>query len=343
MLSFGEPTVYERSKCFFTYGRMPYLDPNQPPTKWMSKGKPWSTLVTHDFIRRVDLILPQETWHLLRETLLGVSIPPPEFHRITMSLSQILQGEFFTEYIKIGQLTMFLEKETYERAGLVGKPYGAKGNRGLRPRWVVHFDLRSPSMFQGKKGFDRLIHACKDVLDEPRTWLFRNVSSIVPIPNPLNAFHPIKCKASPEICEGLKVTLPPLEPPSDLVTDLGTNNLPEAVADIYEWLSLVRLQSPRITAADAIDPFLSRYETPGSPDEQSVTKLCTISWEGLLPPSFAQELLADVISKLPSRGWVSLSVSSFSKTLYGDAAESTFLRPPGAPKEYFLWDIKSHE
>lgn len=34
-----------------------------------------------------------------------------------------------------GNLQMFLEKETYERAGLVGKPHGAKGDRGLKPRW----------------------------------------------------------------------------------------------------------------------------------------------------------------------------------------------------------------
>lgn len=70
---------------------------------------------------------------------------------------------------------MFLDKETYERAGLVGKPYGAKGNRGLKPRWVVEFDLRSPSMFKGKKGFDRLVYASKNVLNEPLTWLFCNL------------------------------------------------------------------------------------------------------------------------------------------------------------------------
>lgn len=58
----------------------------------------------------------------------------------------------------------------------MGKPYGVKGNRGLKPRWVVEFDLRSPSMFRGKKGFDRLVHACKNVLNEPVTWLFCNVA-----------------------------------------------------------------------------------------------------------------------------------------------------------------------
>lgn len=36
---------------------------------------------------------------------------------------------------RAGTLTMYLDKETYERAGLVGMPYGPKGNRGLKPRW----------------------------------------------------------------------------------------------------------------------------------------------------------------------------------------------------------------
>ena len=37
--------------------------------------------------------------------------------------------------LEIGILTMYIERETYERAGLVGRPFGVKGNRGLRPRW----------------------------------------------------------------------------------------------------------------------------------------------------------------------------------------------------------------
>lgn len=32
-------------------------------------------------------------------------------------------------------MTLYLDKESYERAGLVGKPDGAKGKRGTRPRW----------------------------------------------------------------------------------------------------------------------------------------------------------------------------------------------------------------
>ena len=150
-------------------------------------------------VKKVDVILPQEIYEMLRHHLV-VGNPPPSYYRVTMSLEQVLQGDFFTEYIKRGQcssndrsvssltvgstarehsdavrgyclsgqhvqakrrcviqctaarpcsllltsdktslsagvLTMYLDKETYERAGLVGKPHGAKGNRGLKPRW----------------------------------------------------------------------------------------------------------------------------------------------------------------------------------------------------------------
>lgn len=35
----------------------------------------------------------------------------------------------------IGILSLHLDKESYERAGIVGKPEGVKGGRGTKPRW----------------------------------------------------------------------------------------------------------------------------------------------------------------------------------------------------------------
>jgi ribonuclease P/MRP protein subunit RPP40 len=37
--------------------------------------------------------------------------------------------------IDSGILTLHLDKESYERAGIVGKPDGVKGKRGTKPRW----------------------------------------------------------------------------------------------------------------------------------------------------------------------------------------------------------------
>lgn len=37
--------------------------------------------------------------------------------------------------LRNGHLVMFLDRESYERTGLVGQPHGTKGSRGLRSRW----------------------------------------------------------------------------------------------------------------------------------------------------------------------------------------------------------------
>ncbi|AEO66637.1 uncharacterized protein THITE_2114861 [Thermothielavioides terrestris NRRL 8126] len=153
MLSFSPPAVYQASKCYVTHGVMGHLDPKQLP----SKSKPWAALIGQDFVYRADLILPQEVSQMVQEKLLG-NKPAPEFKRVVMSLHDILSGQFFSEYIKKGNvlmlsegrrgidnvfalrsgtLTMFLDKEAYERAGLVGKPHGVKGKRGLKPRWSM--------------------------------------------------------------------------------------------------------------------------------------------------------------------------------------------------------------
>lgn len=128
-----------------------------------------------------------------------------------------------------------------------------------------------------------------------------------------------------------------------MVSGAETQELPDFASEIYEWLSLIRLQSPRVSPTDSIDPYLSRYQVPGEPGTQTASKLCTVTWEGFLSPSFARQLLVDTIIALPSRTWFSMAVSSFSRGFSGDAAESTFLRPPEATGEYLLWDVRSHE
>jgi len=42
---------------------------------------------------------------------------------------------------------MYLDKEAYERAGIVGKPHGVKGKRGLKPRWSRCSPLLSSAPF----------------------------------------------------------------------------------------------------------------------------------------------------------------------------------------------------
>lgn len=148
--------------------------------------------------------------------------------------------------------------------------------------------------------------------------------------------------ASPVIFRDLESAVPNMKTlTADLVSGAESQELPETLSDVYEWLSLIRLQSPRVSLKDPVDPFISRYRLPTETSEQSSTEICTVTWEGLLPPAFAQRLLLDVILKLPSRDWVALSVSSLYENSRGDGAECTVLRPPETQGEYMLWEVKS--
>ncbi|KAI1430409.1 ribonuclease P 40kDa subunit-domain-containing protein [Xylaria sp. FL1777] len=360
MFSFPKPSVYQAPNCFVTYGIMSYPNTNQLPTK----VKPWSTLLSQDCVHRIDLVLPEELLQLIKERILDDPARIPSYHRVIMALGQVLEGDFFTQYIKIGNIMMlsegkigvdnvcsikngklmlYLDRETYERAGLVGKPHGVKGARGLQPRWVVEYDLRSPSALHGKKGFDRLVYACKNALNAPMTWLFCNLSNKAPNPDPIAQHYPTKYTSNPDVIQNMVMKIPPLGIPSALLTDPSRQELGDYATELYEWLSLVRLESPRVKLCDNIDPYLSTYTVPGDPTETSEGRLCKVSWEGFLPPGWAADTLAEVIRTLPPKAWFSFSATPFTQGVMGLGADCTIMRPPTSPGEYVLWEIKGHE
>ncbi|KAI0396390.1 ribonuclease P 40kDa subunit [Xylariaceae sp. FL0594] len=347
MLSFPNPSVYQTSKCFVTYGSMSHPNTSQLPTQ----AKPWSALLSQDYIHKVDLILPQELLQLVQEKLLSDDTRVPRYRRVIMTLGQVLEGDFFTQYIKIGnimmlsegkvdadtvfaikngKLTMYLDRETYERAGLVGKPHGAKGARGLKPRWVVEYDLRSPSALHGKKGFDRLVYACKNVLNLPKTWLFCNLSN-APNSDALARHLPTEYTSSPGLVQNMDMKIPSLKIPSAVLGSRNRSELDEDAAEIYEWISLVRLESPRLEVGDTIDPYLSTYKVPGKPSEQTIGRLCKISWRGFIPPKWAADTLAALIHNLPQKTWFSFSTTAFTRAAVGHGADCTIMRPPSSP------------
>ncbi|KAK4212708.1 ribonuclease P 40kDa subunit-domain-containing protein [Rhypophila decipiens] len=358
MLPFSPPSVYQTSKCFATHGKMGHLVPNQVP----SKSKPWTTFASQDFIHRADLIIPQEVFEMVREAL--INAPAPQYKRVVMSLADIIEPDFMGKYIKSGSiamlsegrmgvdnvftlrqgiLTMYLDKAAYEQTGIVGKPHGAKGDRGLKPRWVVEIDLNSASMSPGKKGFNRLVYAAKNALGQPLRWLLYHLADSTPTPDPLVKHNPTTFTVNPSISQNLNTSVPDLKIAID--TNMPKARAKEDFEDIstefYEWLSLVRLQSPRIQPRDQINHYLCRYQVPG--DNIQEQKLCKISWHGFLPPWWARQTLVDILTTLPSKTWFSLSTTTFSKGLSGDNAECTILRLPDSGGEYLLWEVKSHE
>ncbi|KAH8808344.1 ribonuclease P 40kDa subunit-domain-containing protein [Xylogone sp. PMI_703] len=172
---------------------MGHLDPKQPPVK----RNPYAAVLNQRFVHQVQFILLKEIYEVIQTDLVKDEINPT-YSRVILPLRSLVEGEFFNEYIKKGNilmlsegrvgidnvyslkdgiLTLHLDKESYERAGIVGKPEGTKGGRGSKPRWVVNINLRLPSMLHGKKGFDRIVYAFKNVLTEPVTWLFTDLNS----------------------------------------------------------------------------------------------------------------------------------------------------------------------
>ncbi|KAH7144088.1 ribonuclease P 40kDa subunit [Dactylonectria macrodidyma] len=357
MLSAAAPSIYQAPKCFATYGTMGHVDPKQAP----HRGKPWSAIMSQDFIHKVDLVLPSELFELVFEKVIETR-QSPQYSKVTMTLGDILEGDFFTEYIKKGNvimlsegkmtasslftlhdgtLLMYLDKEVYERAGLVGKPYGAKGGRGLRPRWVVSFDLRSPAMLRGKKGFDRLIYACKNVLNQPTTWLFANVDESTPCPDPLQRYFPASFTSSPGITRDLVVVQGPLDIASETLANADRSSFEEGATECYEWLSLIRLGSPRVEPQDNIDPYLSRYQVPG--DAEGQVSVCKLSWQGFVSSVWLHKLLVGTVAACPSTAWFSLSASCFSKHVPGGGDEIMILRPPVVGAKYLMWEINVSE
>lgn len=117
----------------------------------------------------------------------------------------------------------------------------------------------------------------------------------------------------------------------------------EFATDIYEWLSLLRLESPRILSSDNIDPYLSRYRVPGGSEARQPDSVCMISWQGFLSSAWARKTLVDVILALPAKTWFSFNATTFSSGMIAESSEFTLIRPPESPREYFVWEVKSHD
>ncbi|QSZ29102.1 hypothetical protein DSL72_003612 [Monilinia vaccinii-corymbosi] len=286
MLSFPKDTKHEQ-RCYVTHGTMGHLDPKQPAVK----RKPFANILGHKFINKVEIILPKALYEIMEtrmdDTAEGfVGNWSPVYSRVVLPPSALLEGEFFTEYIKKGNvlmlsngrigvdnvfslsegiLTLHLDKESYERSGLVGKPEEIKGKRGHRPRWIVEINLRLPSMLHGKKGFRRVEYAFKNVLTTPVTWLFCDLRATVLPSDPLSPHHPHKIKCTPRVLSDIQVKRPAFKPPVDSDSN-DDGDFQDFAIETHEWLSLVSLGSPRINSTDNVDRFLSRYDLPEGAD-----------------------------------------------------------------------------
>ncbi len=100
MLDFlGEKNGRPESKILTTTGMLPsYIDRSQPPTKKL----PWRAINDVGFVKCVEMVLPEELYDIIW-TKVEQDLKPVQYARVIMRLEDVLDGAFFTEYIKKGR------------------------------------------------------------------------------------------------------------------------------------------------------------------------------------------------------------------------------------------------
>jgi ribonuclease P/MRP protein subunit RPP40 len=64
--------------------------------------------------------------------------------------------------------------------------------------------------------------------------------------------------------------------------------------EISEWLAMVTLGSPRVSANDDIDPYLCRYSVPDAVDAKP-SDIVSLKWHGLLPATWIMQLFLTLL------------------------------------------------
>ncbi|KAL9080052.1 MAG: hypothetical protein Q9157_001136 [Trypethelium eluteriae] len=220
----------------------------------------------------------------------------------------------FETYNVKGVLRLELDRPTYERVGLVGRPTSSGGRKHQKARFLIEIDLRLSSMVHGKKGFNRVQWAFKNVLNNTPSWLFYDLytptkSSEADAASPLAKHHPFHETVKPQVNHIERARIPAFFPATGLQDY-------EYAAELLEWLGLALLDSPRIRADDSIDSYLSRYVVPVSQDaegkevEVSTRNLVNIKWRGFMPSSFVEKLFMNA-RRQAGQDWFALSVCGF--------------------------------
>ncbi|EFE32612.1 uncharacterized protein ARB_00437 [Trichophyton benhamiae CBS 112371] len=351
MFDFEDPLM-DKEKCLISIGNLPvFVDPTQPP----QKRAPFSAILGHVFNHKVELILPRHVHEAAWSSILG-EVKPYQYARAIFPLSGLLEGEFFTKYIKIGNVLMISEGRRGIDNVYTLKDVGVSLIDdldlyiNLTGNIVVEINLRPSSMLHGKKGFERIAWAFKNVLNNSVTWLFTDLSkspSLTDEDAPIKKYHPQIITLSPAEIMMEKVLVPPFGSESLLPTE-DRDALCGTCDELQEWLGLASLGSDRILASDSIDPYLSRYQVPQK-EECKITDLVKITWRGLIPSSWVMMLLLSVLRKCGSKStsaghWFGLLVSAMGKdAVDGKDGYSVVALPFSSAKQEENVDSKEEE
>ncbi|KAH8154360.1 uncharacterized protein LAJ45_02128 [Morchella importuna] len=310
---------------------------------------PDKTIQTHTYNHRVDLVLPTDLYTLISAGLGPALAQPLRCWRFRAPLSALLETGFLNKYIKSGDVIMLsqgrvdadniytltsgilrlsLRHETYETAGLVGKParFGNTAGSKRPRRYLVEHNLRDPSMSPGKKNFDRLVWSFSNVLKDPVTWLFCDLNQAkmpetvsCPVLSALSALP--RDMQMPVVVATTDVLVPGLvAPEGSRIAGGGKSEKAEFHREmwrewalgVYEWLAMVQLgatgAADRVRVRDTVDPLLSTYEV----EDGVAGSVMRLTWRGMVPATWIGRLWRAVNASMDGKdGWAAITVHGF--------------------------------
>lgn len=297
------------TKTYFSHSTLPsYIDPVHTSTK----KNPFAAFAACPHSHSLDLLVPAAAWPALQPRL-----PTPVYARAFLALADVLDDAFLDAYVRpacaavlsprlapggwqfhvaAGVLRIEMDRATYERAGLVGGPVEDGGRKHQRNRWVVHVDLAAPAMRKGKRGFERVRWAARNVLVGSAACLFWCANPS--FAESVRGGCEVLCRHAPEVVD--------LRPVVEAVRGVGVPRLcveERALSGLYgqedalallEWLDVVGLGSARALAGDDVDGHLCRYEIPDFGLGVDSQDLVRVRWSGFVTPGFVKDVFLAV-------------------------------------------------
>ncbi|KAG6106365.1 hypothetical protein E4U13_007461 [Claviceps humidiphila] len=325
------------------------------------RTEPWMAIKNHDFISKIDLVMPLDKFLTMPSEII-LDRPRPVYYRLAeSSLEQLLNKESLFNFLQKGEatlfsqrhvsathiqfnvnkgiLTMHMDESTFERSGLSDSIGLVKGQR-MR---IVTLDLNSARRYcngETHKHLEQYTCACKSITKKQLSWLLCDETGSTNLALDLgNDVNVLECTAELKMHQGTTCNPPMLDIGRLSFMDTGRLDMQEIGLCVYEWLSLLKLDSPRVQYGDDVDTFLSRYRVASRDREQ--VRICRISWVGLIGTSWFQNLVRDVMTVNATEGWLSFSSNSFyDASLSGIGSELVMLRPSTKEDQYLMWRLQ---
>ncbi|KAJ5415789.1 hypothetical protein N7465_004484 [Penicillium sp. CMV-2018d] len=280
-----------------------------------------SALLEHDFFNKYIKSVAQalDSFRAQRVHLIKDSNLTWDVGNILM-ISEGRSGSDNVFALQDGVLRMELGKEIYERTGLTGKPFRSGGRKHAKERFLVELNLRLPSMLHGKKGFERIVWAFTNVLTQSMAWLFHDLESNSGLDEagagnkPINKVQPQLITCEPQETDHEQIITPPFYKNGKVLEEMSEGDLQEHSGSLSEWLAMVQMASPRLSGADDVDPYLSRYAVPDA-DESQACDLMSLKWHGLISSRWITQLFLNLLqsTKASNLSWFALAVATLGK------------------------------